>query len=149
MKDGDISNEIAPKFFFIIEGLVTRISEENTKKAERARRREKWADLISVTDIDTMMTAHLWDIYWRTPYDCEFISVTSGNEAWLERLEKRFDRFNVPYSGLMGFEDEDALARHVVFMPNILRLYHGHPDWRFKFGQVGEYIGDPQVFQVS
>lgn len=149
MQDGDLSNDIAPKLFFVVEGLITRVSPDHEKAAAKARKRQRYHDLATVSDLDTMMIAHLWDIMWRTPFNFEFITVESSSEAWLAVLEKKLDRYNVPYSGLMGFDSPDHLARHIVFMPNILRMYHGHADWGFKFGRLGEYVSDAQTFQVS
>lgn len=148
MQGNDISNEVAPKLFFIVEDLIATISEEHQRTAEKAIRRSQWKKLASCYDFDGKMIAHLWDLIWRTNYSFSLITLASSSEEWFESLEARLDRFNVPYSGLMGFKNVEELARHVVYIPNALRIYHGNEDWRFTFGHLGEYVSDATTFQV-
>lgn len=148
MLGNDISNEVAPKLFFVAEELLLHLDAAEDRRAARLLKREKWKSLADLYAFDGMLIAHLWDLLWRTPFSFTLVSVTSGSEAWLEALERRLDRFNVPYSGLMGFDGVDAFAQHIVFMPNVLRIYHGRDDWTFKFGTLGEYVSDVATFQV-
>ena len=146
---GDISNEVAPKLFFVLEDLIAHVHEDDQKRAARYARRGAWKLLANLYNFDGKMIAHLWDLVWRTNYSFSLVTIASGDEEWMEALERRLDRFNVPYSGLVGFSTVDELAQHVVFMPNILRLYHGREEWKFKFGRVGEHVPDATVFQVQ
>lgn len=148
MERGDISNDVAPKIFFVMEGLITTTPEEEARRVARMLRKSNWRGLADMHAFDGMMVAHLWDLLWRTPYSFSLVTITSGAEDWLNALEHRLDRFNVPYSGLVGFDSVDKFAQHIVFMPNILRIYHGHEDWRFKFGHLGEFVSDAATFQV-
>lgn len=143
MLRGDISNEIAPKLFFIIEDLL--VTFERPDRVERRVRRKDWDRLARETQIDGQLVAHLWDLVWRTPYSHELITLTSDHEDWLDALQMRFERFNVPHSGLLGFDGPDRLAQNLVFMPNVLRLYHGREEWRFRFGPLGELVSDFRV----
>lgn len=148
MERGNISNEVAPKLFFVLEDFVANVHEDDEKHARRALKRKDWKRLANLYNFDGKMIAHLWDLVWRTNYSFSLVTVAADDEEWFEALERRLDRFNVPYSGLLGFPTVDALAQHVVYMPNILRLYHGREEWQFKFGRVGEYVPDATVFQV-
>lgn len=146
MQHGDLSNEIAPKLFFVIEDLL--IHFEAPEKVDRRVRRRDWKRLARETQIDGKLVAHLWDLVWRTPYSHELITVTSDHEDWLDALQTRFERFNVPHSGLMGFDGPDRLAQNLVFMPNVLRIYHGREDWRFRFGPLADFLSDTTVFSL-
>lgn len=149
MEGGDIDNAIPMKLFFVLEDLVMRIDEDDARKAARYRRRGSWGSLAKLYDIDSLMVAHLWDIVMRSPWSHEFITVESSDEEWCQALENKFDRMNVPHSGIMGFDGVDDLAQRIVYMPNVLRVYHANRDWGLRFGHVGEYVPDVQVFSVQ
>ena len=148
MQGNDLSNDLIPKLSFVVEGLIARVPEEDTKKAERALRRGKWTELAEMYVFDGKMVAHLWDMIWRTPYNFSLITVAAKQETWAVALERRFDRYNIPCPSLLAFESADALAAHLAFMPNLLRVYHGREDWRFKFGHAGEFVSDVNVFEA-
>lgn len=149
MEGGDISNERAQKLVFVFDGLIGRIPEEDEKTAAKLRRKGKWAQLARVYGIDTKMGAHLWDIIWRSPYSFDIVSFESADEGWYEALESALERANVPYSRLEVYDSPDEFAQHMVFAPNIVRVYHANPSWAFKFGPRGEVITDATVFAVS
>ena len=148
MEGNDLSNEVQPKILFVLDGLVMRVPEDDEKRAEKARRKRRWKDLAALYEIDSMMVAHLWDLVWRSPYSHDLATFESAHQDWHDAVQSRLDRANVPYAQIYTYDDVDEFAQGLVFMPNIMRVYHNNESWRFKFGHVGEFIADPQVFQV-
>lgn len=148
MEHGDISNERAQKLVFVFDGLVGRVPEEDERVAAKLRRRQKWDQLARVYEVDTKMGAHLWDITWRSPFSFDIVSFESAEEAWYEALERLLERANVPFSRLEVYDDPNDFAQHMVYAPNILRVYHSRPDWWAKFGDKGELLTDVTVFKL-
>lgn len=148
MEHGDISNERAQKLVFVFDGLVGRVPEEDERVAAKLRRRRKWDQLARVYEVDTKMGAHLWDITWRSPFSFDIVSFESAEEAWYEALERLLERANVPFSRLEVYDDPNDFAQHMVYAPNILRVYHSRPDWWAKFGDKGELLTDVTVFKL-
>lgn len=148
MEHNDISNERAQKLVFVFDGLVGRVPEEDERVAAKLRRRRKWDQLARVYEVDTKMGAHLWDITWRSPFSFDIVSFESAEEAWYEALERLLERANVPFSRLEVYEDPNDFAQHMVYAPNILRVYHSRPDWWAKFGDKGELLTDVTVFKL-
>ena len=148
MQDGDISNERAAKLVFVFDGLVGVIPEDEAKVAERLRKRGKWEQLARVYEVDTKMGAHLWDIVWRSPFSFDIVSFETDDEHWYEALERLLERANVPYSRLEVYDDPNDFAQHMVYSPNILRVYHARSDWWAKFGDKGEMVPDATVFKL-
>lgn len=148
MERNDISNERAQKLVFVFDGLVGRVPEEDERVAVKLRRRRKWDQLARVYEVDTKMGAHLWDITWRSPFSFDIVSFESAEEAWYEALERLLERANVPFSRLEVYEDPNDFAQHMVYAPNILRVYHSRPDWWAKFGDKGELLTDVTVFKL-
>lgn len=148
MERGDISNQRAPKLVFVFDGLVGVIPAEDERVAKKLRRRGKWEQLARVYEVDTKMGAHLWDIVWRSPFSFDIVSFESAEEAWYEALERLLERANVPFSRLEVYDDPNDFAQHMVYAPNILRVYHGRSDWWAKFGDKGQLITDATVFEL-
>lgn len=148
MERGDISNQRAPKLVFVFDGLVGVIPAEDERVAKKLRRRGKWEQLARVYEVDTKMGAHLWDIVWRSPFSFDIVSFESAEEAWYEALERLLERANVPLSRLEVYDDPNDFAQHMVYAPNILRVYHGRSDWWAKFGDKGQLITDATVFEL-
>lgn len=148
MEHNDISNERAQKLVFVFDGLVGRVPEEDERVAAKLRRRRKWDQLARVYEVDTKMGAHLWDITWRSPFSFDIVSFESAEEAWYEALERLLERANVPFSRLEVYDDPNDFAQHMVYAPNILRVYHSRPDWWAKFGDKGELLTDVTVFKL-
>lgn len=148
MERGDISNQRAPKLVFVFDGLVGVIPAEDERVAKKLRRRGKWEQLARVYEVDTQMGAHLWDIVWRSPFSFDIVSFESAEEAWYEALERLLERANVPLSRLEVYDDPNDFAQHMVYAPNILRVYHGRSDWWAKFGDKGQLITDATVFEL-
>ena len=148
MEGNDLSNAIPQKLCFVLDGFVVRISEDDQKAAEKARRKSRWKDLAALYEVDTMMVAHLWDLVWRSPYSFDLVTFESAHEDWYEAIIGRLDRSNVPYSTLLTYGEVDHFAQGLTFMPNIIRVFHNVQSWQFKFGHRGQYVDDPQVFKV-
>lgn len=148
MERGNLSNERAPKLVFVFDGLVGRIPEDEEKVAARLRKRGKWDQLARVYEVDTKMGAHLWDITWRSPFSFDIVSFETDAEQWYEALERLLERANVPFSRLEVYADPNDFAQHMVYAPNILRVYHSNPSWWAKFGDKGEVITDATVFEI-
>ena len=148
MEGNDLSNEIAPKLVFVFDGLVGRVPDEDARLAEKYRKRRKWDLLARVYEVDTQMGAHLWDIVWRSRFSFDIVSFESADERWRDSLERLLDRANVPYSRLETYDDPNDFAQHMVYAPNILRVYHGRSDWWAKFGDKGDLIIDAAVFEL-
>ena len=127
---------------------MTRVEKDDRQRAAKYLRKGAWRKAVALHEIDAMMVAHLWDIVWRSPYSFDLVTVSSDDPGWVEVLEQKFERANVPFSTLHAFPSADALAQHIAFMPNILRLYHANESWGFKFGHIGEFVSDAQIFQV-
>ena len=147
MQNNDISNERSAKLVFVFDGLVGRVPEDETKVADRLRKRGKWSQLARVYEVDTKMGAHLWDIVWRSPFSFDIVSFETDAEEWYESLERLLERANVPYSRLEVYDNPNDFAQHMVYAPNILRVYHSRSDWWAKFGDKGEWITDATVFK--
>lgn len=148
MEGGDISNEVSQKLVFVFDGLVGAIPQEDERVAKKLRKRGKWSQLARVYEVDTRMGAHLWDIVWRSPFSFDVVSFETDDEAWFEALERLLARANVPHSRLEVYATPDEFAQHMVYAPNILRVFHAEPSWRFKFGNKGEYVADPITFEL-
>jgi hypothetical protein len=148
MLNNDISNEIAPKIVVVIDGLVARVPEDKERLAQKFRRRSRWEKLAGVYDFDTLMVAHLWDIVQRSPWSHDLVSFESSSDGWYEALERRLDRFNVPFSRLECMDSADEYGRILAFRPEVKRVFFSNPDWVFHFGGRGSHVGDVNVFSV-
>ncbi len=147
MEKGDLSNRVAVSLLFVFDGLIGQVVGDRDGAEEAFwRRLKRWDRAARTWTINTLMVTHLWDLVWRSPFKIDL--ATFLEEPYAEAMERRLDKMSVPFGDFL-VTTPDELAQRLAYMPHVSRVYHGNPDWVFKFGRRGELVTDPKVFKVT
>ena len=135
MKDGDLSNEVAPRAIYVFEGLVGKIPNSQVgAKAKVFERLHQWKRLVACYEIDLLTRSVLWDQLRR--YDLQFDVVTFKGQGFADALERYLDRNDIPFSHCYGTTPSD-LAKSLAYTPHVKWVIDPEPTRMFAYGDRG------------
>lgn len=146
MRDGDISNEIAPRVLVRFEGLIVLRPEPPAlhlriggRRGRRLRRAvEAWATNERAFDV-------LWDATRRLDVGIDVFTLWPVEMT--EHVRARLDTDNIPYSHLHHYDDAGILSRRLAHLPWVVSVVHAEEENVFSYGPRGRLV-DPQTFTI-
>lgn len=135
MEKGDISNEVPPRIIIIFNGLLGGIPRSRHTRVELLRAARRWRAVAEAYDIDLWTRTKLHDLTWRlhARIDC----VLFDHEKVAEHMEKRFNRLNLCVANVYALDGPKDLVDRLPYMPEVLYVIHGNPEWTYSFGPRG------------
>lgn len=140
MQGGDLSNEVAPRVLLVFEGLIAYPPEgREAVSADVARRLRRWKTVVKRWHLDETMVKQMWDLAWRRGIKFDVVTFLY-EEAFAVALWYLLDDLGMPMSRVLWFQDAQALARSLVYMPDVQAVYTA--DNALVFGGLGRQVRD-------
>lgn len=137
MEHGDLSNAVPPRFLFVFEGLIASVPTEQKPVELGLVQFRRWKRAARLWRIDEYALSVVWDHAWRHAASVDMVTFLPGPYA--EAIAERLDSESVPYGNLI-VTTPDILARRIVYMPDVQRIFYAQPERPFLFGDRGNYV---------
>lgn len=135
MEKGDISSDIPPRAIVIFNELIGGIPKSRSTRVELLRAARRWRAVAEAYDINLMVRAKLHDLTWRHGLRVDCVLVDHPKVA--EAMEARFNRMNLAVANVYAIADLKELADRLPYMPEVLWVIFGNPEWMYAFGHKG------------
>lgn len=145
MQGGDLSDRLPPRWLFVFEGVIARVPPVKQARFNLYMRTHRWKRAAGLFEMEKHVTKVLWDLYWRRDY--RFDVVTHMGDEMAEEIEKMLDRYNVPL-GNVYYNEPEALAKNLTFMPDVQYVVHGDPAHHLSYGNRGLLVTDPDRLRL-
>lgn len=132
MQGGDISNEIAPRLVVVWENLLGLLpTKAHEAKVSGYMKFKRYKRAVDVYELNDMLARRMWDVTWRLKYSIDV--VTYVNDQFADAIRARIDFEDLPV-GNVWYENPQALARKLAYMPHVAAIYDPDPSHQFTFG---------------
>lgn len=135
MEKGDISAEMPGRALVIFNELIGSIPQTRVVRTELLRAARRWKGVAEAYDINLAVRAKLHDLTWRQGLrvDC----VLFDHEKVAEAMQNRFNRMNLAFANVYALEGPKELRDRLPYMPEVLWVIFGNPEWIYAFGPKG------------
>jgi hypothetical protein len=135
MEKGDIDNSVPPRAIVIFNDLIGGIPKSRTVRVEMLRTARRWKAVAEAYDINLPVRAKLHDLTWRHNLRVDCVLVDHPKVA--EAMEGRFNRMNLAISNVYAVNEVKEVADRLAYMPEVLWVIFGNPEWMYAFGRKG------------
>lgn len=135
MERGDIDNTTPPRAIVIFNELLGGIPKSRSTRVELLRAARRWKAVAEAYDINLTVRAKLHDLTWRHGLRVDCVLVDHPKVA--EAMEGRFNRMNLAIANTYAVEDLKELVDRLPYMPEVLWVIFGNPEWMYAFGHKG------------
>lgn len=135
MEHGDIDNRPSPRAIVIFNDLIGGIPKSRTVRVEMMRAARRWKGVAEAYDINLAVRAKLHDLTWRHGLRIDCVLVDHPKVA--EAMETRFNRMNLAVANVYAVNEIKEVADRMAYMPEVLWVIFGNPEWMYAFGGKG------------
>lgn len=135
MEKGDIDNTMPPRAIVVFNDLIGGIPKSRTVRVDLARAARRWKAVAEAYDINLAVRAKLHDLTWRQGLRIDCVLIDHPKVA--EAMEARFNRMNLSVANVYAVNDLKELADSLAYMPEVLWVIFGNPEWMYAFGSKG------------
>jgi hypothetical protein len=140
MKNGDLSNTVAPRIIVVYEGAVAYLPSEKVPEYEKALKKENWKVIAGLFSFNGPVLDRILYLTWKKNYNISI--VTWFPQAIVEHIEAALDNLSIPVRSVFSSSPED-LARLLPYNPDVVCVYDPVPEHIFMFGSKGFVLTDP------
>lgn len=135
MQDGDISNEVAPRYLCIFEGLIGVLPDKVTERKHRLYvKSHAWGRAARCWRFDSYVEKRFWDMSFRLVRTLDII--TFLDEAEADLIKERLDARGWPYGNFWA-TTEEALLHELLPNPSVLGVIDPDPAHALRYGAKG------------
>ena len=135
MEKGDIDNSTPPRAIVIFNELIGGIPKSRQVRVDLLRAARRWKGVAEAYDINLAVRAKLHDLTWRQGLRVDCVLVDHPKVA--EAMEGRFNRMNLAVANVYAVDDLKELTERLPYMPEVLWVIFGNPEWMYAFGHKG------------
>lgn len=134
MEKGDLSNDAPPRVLVVANDFLVKqppgtwIDSRGFGKMRRQVER---------LELDPDVRAWLHDFTWRRHMRVDIVVIGIAPERWTQALHDRLDRLNLSIAQVYAVRDLKELVSSLAYMPEVLYVVHGNPEWQLAFGPRG------------
>lgn len=147
MQGGDLSNELPPRFVFVLEGLVASVPKKQEPRFKLALRMHRWTRAVDCLEWNTYALSTMWNTVWRHGVRFDVATYTSTEAGWLDALRDRLDQENVPVSTVHAYSTPQELALKLAYLPDVRTVFDADPSRALVYGNRGR-TAMPSSFTV-
>jgi len=147
MQGGDLSNELPPRFVFVLEGLVATVPASAVRRQRLHLRLHRWEKAVDLLEWNTYALSTMWNTVWRLGVRFDVATYTSTEQGWLEALRDRLDQENVPVSTVHAYSSPQELALKLAYLPDVRAVFDAAPERALVYGNRGR-TAVPDSFSV-
>lgn len=137
MKDGDLSNKVAPRLLLVFEGALGFCNDD--RKYRKLAGKGKWENALEYWVINPLMANRILWLYFKKDVNTEVVTFIS--EEFADELTTRLDVEGIPIHRVW-YTTPAALARRIAYMPDLAAVYDPEPTRWLTYGSKGVYITD-------
>jgi hypothetical protein len=139
LKNGDLSNKVAPRIIVVFEGAVGKLPEKNVKEHEKLVSRKDWLRVPRLYDLDENILGRMMNLTWK--HDINISLVTWMPDDAAIGISDLMDENSVPVRGCFSSAPVQ-LARLLPYNPDIVCVYDPVPEHILTFGSKGQVLTD-------
>ena len=145
MQNNDLSNRPVPKVLLIWEGALGFLHQAD-ERAFHGYMDKGWYDqAVALFTLNDLLMKVIWQRVHKDSLSVELVTFL-GNDDFAKALADRIWTEELPIHSVWSTRP-DRLARKLITMPDIVRVYDPWPDHQALYGaKVGRYITDANQF---
>lgn len=145
MKNGDLSNVVAPRIIVVYEGAVAYLPEDRVKDYEKALKKNNWHEIVNLFRFNSQMLDRILYLTWKKNYNISI--VTWFPQEMASAIEDKLADLSIPVRSVFSSEPDD-LARLLPYNPDVVCVYDPVPEHILKYGSKGFVLTDPNQIGV-
>lgn len=140
MKNGDLSNVVAPRIIIVYEGALAYLPSERVTEYEKAAKRGNWHAVVNMFRFNGSMLDRILYLTWKKNYNISI--VTWFPKEMADAIEDRLADLSIPVRSVFSSTPDD-LARLLPYNPDVVCVYDPVPEHILKYGSKGYVLTDP------
>lgn len=140
MRNGDISNHTAPRVAIVFEGALGFLETRDEVGFHKLMDKHRYADAVSLFKLNDLLVRVIWDRVWRLDMNIDIVTFL-GPDAWAQAVAERLGNEELPV-GEVWATTPQILARKLLMMPDLIRVYTPFAEHQLLFGGAGRYFTD-------
>lgn len=140
MQGGDLSNELPPRFIFVLEPLLASVSPRQARAQRLDLKLHRWKSAVDRLEWNTYALSTMWNTVWRLGIRFDVATYTSTDEGWLTALRDRLDLENVPVSTVLAYRTPQELALKLAYLPDVRAVFDADPTRSLVYGRRGRSV---------
>ena len=140
MQGGDLSNELPPRFVFVLEGLIASVPAKQVRAQRLDLKLHRWKHAVDRLEWNTYALSTMWNTVWRLGIRFDVATFTSTEEGWLTALRDRLDLENVPVSTVHAYKTPQELALKLAYLPDVRAVFDAAPERALVYGNRGRSV---------
>lgn len=148
MQDGDLANDLVPRFVLVFEHLVGVVPNSRTKMAfEAFCRAKRWKLAVNLLAVNDPLARHMWHVTWHLNHQLEV--VTYLHKDAVDPVQIWIDDNDLPVHRVW-YAEPRKLARKIATMPDLAAIFDPDPRHQLTYGRKGRILNpaDPDLLKV-
>lgn len=145
MKNGDISNAVAPRLLLVFEGALGHIEEPDVPDFNALASHGKWTQAWDLWHINEGMAGMIWHVTRTQMIQVSVVTyIADSKEAGLG-LTACLDSHGLPISQVMATTPA-RIAREIAYMHDVAAIYDANPESWAMYGRRGRALTNVNDF---
>jgi hypothetical protein len=140
MKNGDLSNVVAPRLIVVYEGAIAYLPADRVPEYEKSVKKDDWKKVASLFRFNAAMLDRILYLTWKKNYNISI--VTWFPQEIVEHIEEGLANLSIPVRSVFASTPED-LARLLPYNPDVVTVYDPVPEHILTFGSKGYVLTHP------
>ena len=133
MEKGNISNEVVGRVLVVTNDFLFHIPDRERIVADTLRRLRQHKRVAHLYEVNPVVRMYLHDLTWRRSFRVDCVHI-GEHEKVVEYLQHRLGRMNLAVNNLYPAENVQEVVNSLAYMPEVLYVAHGKPEWGLTFG---------------
>ena len=139
MKNGDLSNQPAPRLIVVYEGALAYLPEDRVKEYEKALKKKDYKKVAALFRFNSAMLDKILYLSFKKNYNISV--VTWFPEEVVGEIEEALATLSIPVRSVFSSSPDD-LARLLPYNPDVVCVYDPVPEHILKYGSKGFVLTD-------
>lgn len=139
MQHGDLSSHVVPSIVIVFEGAVATVAADDQAAFDKHADKGDWVKAVDLFALNPRMLDKINHLIWFKEMNIEICTWYPDEAAFF--IGELMDQENIPVKSVWSSEP-DKLARQLIHLPRIARIYDPDPAHVFKYGGKGVHLTD-------
>lgn len=140
MKNGDLSNQVAPRILIVFEGAVGYLPPDKVDAFLKHEKKSEWRKAIACFDLNWDILGQVLRITRTKNYNVSVVTWLPQEAA--DAVEEILIENNIPVRSVLSSSPE-ALAKMLPYNPDVVTVYDPVPEHVLTFGSKGYVLTRP------
>jgi hypothetical protein len=142
MQDGDLANDLVPRFVLVFEHLVGVVPGSLMRvRYESWVRTKRWKRAVNEMVVNDLLAKQMWHVTWHLNYQLEVVTYLHADAV--EPVQQWVDDQDLPVHRVW-YAAPNKLARKIATMPDLAVIFDPDPAHQLTYGRKGRIINPAQ-----